>query len=403
MAEMSLSYSVISEIEALASGSELRSGRPRDGSSSCAGNLGSPPVAGTDQKLARLPASLTACTMGNRDCTNDGDRRGGAAEAGAGAVAGTEMMRSPRSWVTAGLAPEALDTLAAGLPASRLWSLLLEVIEARTAARRPAALAEQWASDRFVQPSPVDQRSLLDIDRHLLDAASAFDAIELSPVAPLGVCSLMARTSQNRVLSALRGTEVVSDPTNVMALECARVLRRDPAAVVRLATSHRCVRAQEFPRRRGLTANFRIFCLVSAGLERQNHAFVVDALAEHILVMASALDRLERHGFAFPDRHLTVLASAERTALADRIVAAAGESWAGRGLLEHAYYDGLRFQIAARSNEGIEIPLVDGGTFDWVAKLTSNRRAIYVASGLGSQLVATLFRRLSGARGQAAG
>ena len=62
-------------------------------------------------------------------------------------------------------------------------------------------------------------------------------------------------------------------------------------------------------------------------------------------------------------------------------------------VIEHPYYNkGLRFQISARSNEGTEIPLVDGGAFDWVAKLTSNRRAVYVASGLGSQLVPLLFR-----------
>jgi hypothetical protein len=53
----------------------------------------------------------------------------------------------------------------------------------------------------------------------------------------------------------------------------------------------------------------------------------------------------------------------------------------------------LRFQIAARSSEGTEIPLADGGVFDWVAKLTSNQRAVYVASGLGSQLVPVMFRR----------
>ena len=63
-------------------------------------------------------------------------------------------------------------------------------------------------------------------------------------------------------------------------------------------------------------------------------------------------------------------------------------------LLEHPYYNkGLRFQIAARSSDGIETPLIDGGAFDWVATLTSNRRAAYVASGLGSQLVSLMFRR----------
>ena len=303
------------------------------------------------------------------------------------------MTRTARPWVGAGLPPGAYDALTDGLPPSRLWSLLLEVAEARAAGRRPAELVEQWDRDRFVQPALVDQRSLIDVDRHLLAAALAFESIELSPVAPLGVCSIMGHASQNKVLSALRGTEVVSDPTNVMALECARRLRRDPAAVVRLATSHRCVRAQEIPKRPGLTANFRIFCLVSAGLERQNHAFVVEAIAEQMTIMLDALDQLERHGFAFPDRRITVLATEENAALGDRIAATLGRPAVARALLEHPYYNsGLRFQMSARSSGGIEIPLIDGGAFDWVAKLTSNRKAGYVASGLGSQLVPLLFR-----------
>jgi hypothetical protein len=304
------------------------------------------------------------------------------------------MTRIARPWVTAGLPPGAYDALADGLPASRLWSLLLEVAEVRAAARGLRELEEQWDRDRFVQPAAVDQRSLVEVDRHLLAAASAFESIELSPVAPLGVCSLMGLASQNKVLSALRGTEVVSDPTNVLALECARRLRRDPAAVVRLATSHRCVRAQEIPKRRGLTANFRIFCLVSAGIERRNRAFAVEAVAEHMTTMLRALDELENHGFAFPDRRISVMAAEKHASLGDAIVARLGRPGVAQAVLEHPYYNGgLRFQISACSSDGIEMPLIDGGTFDWVAKLTSNRRAVYVASGLGSQLVPLLFRR----------
>jgi len=303
------------------------------------------------------------------------------------------MTQTIRPWVKAGLPPGAYDAITDGLPASRLWSLLLQVAETRAAARRPADLMEQWDRDRFVQPAIVDQRGLVEVDRHLLAAASAFESMELSPVAPLGVCSVIGLTSQNKVLSALRGTEVVSDPTNVLALECARRLRRDQEPVVRLATSHRCVRAQEIPKVRGFTANFRIFCLASAGLERQSHAFVVEALAEHVTVMLNALDRLEQHGFAFPGRRITVFATEAKAELGDRIVAMIGQPAVARARLEHPYYNsGLRFQVAAQSIDGIEIPLADGGAFDWVAKLTSNRRAVYVASGLGSQLVPLMFR-----------
>src|SRR4051794_19099059 len=216
------------------------------------------------------------------------------------------MTRTRRPWITAGLPPGAYDALADGLPASRLWSLLLEVAEARAAGRRTVDLVEQWERDRFVQPGIVDQRRLLEVDRLLLAAAAAFESIELSPVAPLGVCSAMGHASQNKVLSALRGTEVVADPTNVMALECARRLRADPSAAVRLATSHRCVRAQEIPKLPGFSAHFRIFCLAAAGFERPDHAFLVDAIVEQMTVLADALDRLERQGFVFRDRRMTL-------------------------------------------------------------------------------------------------
>jgi hypothetical protein len=279
------------------------------------------------------------------------------------------------------------------LPASRLWSLLLAVAEARAAARRPAELAGQWDRDRFVQPAIVDQRTLIDVDTHLLGAAPGFESIELYPVAPLGTCAVMGHASQNKVLAALRGTEVVSDPTNVMALECARRLKTD-AAVVRLATSHRCVRAQPIPNRPGHTASFRIFCLASAGIERENHAFTVAAMAEQMKTALGALDRLEHYGYAFPERRITVLARDDKTRLGERIAALLGNEVAAQGHLEHPYYSqGLRFQIAARANDGNEIPLIDGGAFDWLRKLCSNKKLVFVASGMGSQLVAYLFRR----------
>jgi hypothetical protein len=302
------------------------------------------------------------------------------------------MTRNRREWITAGLPDGAYDALARGLSGSRLWSLLMEVFDARASARALPAIAEQWATDRFVQPGVVDQRTHVEVDRQLLAAASMFEAIELSPIAPLGVCSVMGRASQHKVLSALRGTEVVADPTNVMALECARRLRRNPLAPVRLATSHRCVRAQEVPRQSGFTATFRIFCLATAGIEQENHAFVVDAVAEQITTMLSGLERLEQHGFAFSERKITVFATEPRATIGDRI----GDKLAGatvvRAALDHPYYtNGVRFQLAVRKGDA-EIPFVDGGVFDWVAKLTSNRRAVFVASGMGSQLVPLLFR-----------
>jgi hypothetical protein len=304
------------------------------------------------------------------------------------------MAKSSRAWVREGLPDGAYDALARGLSPSRLWSLLMDVLEARAAVRQLPAIAEQWTSDRFVQPGVVDQRTHVEVDRHLIAAAvaSAFESIELSPIAPLGVCSVMGRASQNKVLSALRGTEVVADPTNVLALECARRLRRDPATPVRLATSHRCVRTQEVPKQSGFTTTFRIFCLATAGIEQENHAFVVEAVAGQIKAMLNGLERLEQDGFAFSDRKVLVFATEQRAAIADRIAVKLEGSTVVRSVLDHPYYtNGVRFQVAVRK-DGAEIPFIDGGVFDWVAKLTSNRRAVFVASGMGSQLVPLLFR-----------
>src|SRR5262245_30325453 len=134
------------------------------------------------------------------------------------------MTTSKRTWAGAELDAAAREALSAGLAASELWSLLLGVLEQRARAKTPAALLEQWGRDRFVQPSAIDQRTLNELDTQLLAAAAPFEALELAPLAPLGTCSAMGLTSQNKIVSTVRGTEVVSDPTNVLALECVRRL-----------------------------------------------------------------------------------------------------------------------------------------------------------------------------------
>ena len=298
-----------------------------------------------------------------------------------------------RSWTRDGVDDAAWQALTRGLTASRLWSLLLDVLGQRASQRTTTTLIEQWDRDGFVRLSSIDQRTRVALDAQLLAAAPAFEAIDLSPLAPLGACSVVGLASQNKIVSALRGTEVVSDPTNVMALECAARLRKDPAAVVRLATCHRCVRAQEVPDIPGFARHFSIFCLATAGRERQGHGFRVEALVEQIAVMLAALDRLEQDGYAFPDRRVTVLATAEYASAGDRIAAGVEGAPVTRGTLEHPYYDGLRCQITARNAAGDEPPLIDGGAFDWVGKLASNERMAYVASGFGSQLAAFSFLR----------
>jgi hypothetical protein len=294
------------------------------------------------------------------------------------------------SWASDAIGAEGFAQLAEELPGTELQSLLLEVMRRRAAARTPHDVLAQFRRDRFVRPAAIDLRTSLEIELQLLAAAHPFEAIDLSPVAPLGTCSTIALTDQNRTLSALRGTEVVSDPTNVLALECTERLRRAPADAVRLATCQRVIRAQPYPDKPGFAAHFRIFVLATAGRETKDHGFAYDALVDHITTMMRGLDRLEQHGYAFGARRVDILARDDRSALGDRVAAAVGGV---RKPLDHAYYSGgLRYMLWVTAPSGDAVPLADGGLFDWVAKLSTNARNVYVASGLGAQLVAFAFR-----------
>lgn len=300
-----------------------------------------------------------------------------------------------RTWSRASTGAVDYTALATGLAATELWSLLMDVIERRAEQCTPTHVRQKWRSDRFVQPSQIDQRTFNALDGHLLSAASSFESMELSPLTPLGTCSATALVSQNKIVSTIRGTEVVSDPTNVLALECAGRLSADPTRIIKIATSHRCVRAQPYPKEPGFAAHFRLFCLATAGHEQKDHGLVVQALSQHIATHLEGLTRLELQGYDFPARRVRILANPASERLAKRIAATVGEAPVQLETLEHGYYHGLRFMIDAVGPNGTRIPLIDGGAFDWLEKLLSNRKMIFVASALGSQIAAYLFSRQS--------
>lgn len=308
----------------------------------------------------------------------------------AGACYGRRM--NDRRWIVDLVGTEAFEQLAGGLGGAELQSVLLEVMQRRARRREVKDVLGQYQRDRFCAPSDVGLRTLLAIDEQLLGAAAQFEALELSPVAPLGVCSTMALTDQGRVLSALRSTEVVSDPTNVLALECALRLKDEPRRAVHLVTSQRVLRTPPVPKLPGYSQHFRMFVLASAGLEAKDHGFTVQAVTHHIQTLLAGLSALEQEGYSFGSPRVEVLATAGRENVGESVVAALG-AVARLGSLDHGYYSGgLRYQIWVTAPDGASIPLVDGGVFDWLARLTSNRRAVYVATGVGSQLIAVRFR-----------
>ena len=124
-------------------------------------------------------------------------------------------------------------------------------------------------------------------------------------------------------------------------------------------------------------------------MERQDHAFTFDAVALHVDTLLAGLDRLAQRGWAVGRHRVEILATPQRRALGERLAA---QFDARLGELDHPYYSGgLRYRIWVCGPDGTDLPLGDGGTFDWLHALAANRRAVFVGSGLGTQLIALRF------------
>ena len=290
-----------------------------------------------------------------------------------------------------------LDALAQ-LPPTDLQSLLIEVASLRAQNLIPSAVASRAREDRFAQHSKVDPRKMIELDRTAFDAASArgFSPIELSPVCPLGTVSTIAKVSQNNIVSTMRNTEVVSDSTNVMAIECA--MRRKKEDVVRLCASHRLVRAQPFSGPASF-AHFRVFSMCSAGQNKGNRDFERDALISQISVYLQILEGLTKIGYShknvtvgltdFSGQHADVLESVEH-ALREQFpsvdIGAKPDRIQAKG-----YYYPFCFWIFATGEDGVEQNIGDGGFTDWTQQLLSNKRERLLISGLGSERLCFLF------------
>jgi hypothetical protein len=304
--------------------------------------------------------------------------------------------------------PDLFAVLAERLSPTDLQSLLLAVYRKRAADQTPARLLEQYEQNRFVRPSPISLQALAEFDRlALILAAPLFDALDLAPVCPLGTNAAVATVDPVVSVATIRNTEVVSDSTNVLALECAvrrrAALRRDARATdrVRLCTSHRLVRAQHH-NRPGMQASFRLFALCTAGRDEGSYRFELDTLVEHLGFYLRLLTALPDLGYQVDAPHiaLTDWTGGLRDAALRREVVAPLEAafpgvrvdidpgrTGGRG-----YYDGVCFHIYARDATGHELELGDGGFTTWTQQLLTNKKERLLISAIAAERVCSLPR-----------
>ena len=303
--------------------------------------------------------------------------------------------------------PGIASLLAERLEPTDLQSLLLDVYR-RVAKRRPVtSMLADYQTNRFVRPSTFSPVELLDWERVAFSVLpNEFNGIDLSPVCPLGVSTMIGGLAQNRAVTTIRNTEVISDSTNVLALEAAirrRARKRKAAtsdAPVHLAASHRLLRAQHYDNPK-LSSHFKIFSLCSAGRDRGSYGFDIDTLGIHIATYLAAV-----RAFLGSSIHLRVLLTVldpspllarSAEALLERLrrespgVDAAFEPTRTVGL---AYYRTLCFWIYGALGAEKSVQLADGGCVDWTQRLLSDAKERLVISGIGSDRVCGLRREL---------
>jgi hypothetical protein len=198
-----------------------------------------------------------------------------------------------RVWATVLTDPRA--ALEQNLDPSDLNTLLMDLSKRRASAVSPARLMQRWSHDRFVRPSSSDPRKLWRVESRLWEMLpTSFDGVDLSPLTPLATCSAVALVDQNRIVATTRHTEVVSDPTNALALEAATRRKRNRAEPVHLAACHRVIRAQPF-HGEGLFQHFRLFALVSSARDRGSGSAEADMLISHLRYWIEAITALAPH------------------------------------------------------------------------------------------------------------
>ncbi|PKL79430.1 MAG: hypothetical protein CVV27_01900 [Candidatus Melainabacteria bacterium HGW-Melainabacteria-1] len=285
--------------------------------------------------------------------------------------------------------PDLVGILAERLSNGELTSLLLEVYRRRAAALQPHALLAGLAANRFVQPATSDPLALRRADADMLELAqqAGFRPVELSPLAPLGSSALYGRVSQHKVLSALRGCEVASDPCNtLLPLMVARLSDKSaPLAELHWAGSQRVVRSNlmDFP---DFKPHFALFAAVSL-LRGKDPQPLIETALKHLRLQQRMFAQFGLHEIQWRLQikgRQKQLGDHMREALAQSDVSYTVESASGTD-----YYQGFQLKsYATRGGQTVE--LGDCGCVDWAAQLKGDARLQAFISGIGIERMLAL-------------
>jgi hypothetical protein len=290
--------------------------------------------------------------------------------------------------------PNLVEVLTDKLSGTELNTLLLEVLRERTKRASAPGLLKQYQINRFVKPGDLPVLELKEIEVALLRLFKqhSFHPVDLSPVSILGSCSVVGPVDQNKVLSGLRGTEVLADATNAMALHICELKKRKVWAPVSSEKIHfsaiqRHVRTQPITGS-GFRPHFKIGCFVTSGLDTGNFRFEKEALFEHMRLM-NAVFRNFYHVDDLSFRLLCREGYPDALHLANDIKQHVGKQLPDVSIeivpkpeKEIGYYKGVQYKVDIRWKDNV-YEIADGGFVDWTQQMLENKKERFLISGFG--------------------
>jgi len=199
-------------------------------------------------------------------------------------------------------------TILKSIPPHVLTSALIYYYKNKVDTTTPNKLLKDYEmKSNFFRNSKISLRESANNTLLFLDCLpNTYNAVDLSPISPLGSNSIITSISQNNVLSTIRNSEVCADPTTALVLEaCLRrkESRKKENNEINMATVTRVVRMQKFDNPHFLQ-HFSLLALASVYYTKFDRIESYKKIIEHISIYIDFLFHMNTKDYSIKDIEL---------------------------------------------------------------------------------------------------
>lgn len=288
-----------------------------------------------------------------------------------------------------------VDVLSNKLSGSELNSVLLNVFDKRVQQETPASLLRKYEENRLVKPIDIDVVKFREDELYCYKilSKSGFEPLELSPVAQMGTSSVVATVDQKKILTALRNTEVQSDPTNAIALHYSmfKKKRKLENKTYNYCNISRVLRTQVFSNPE-FTPHFSVLSSISCGIDTGDFNFEKNELLKQMSISYKICEEI----FGLEQIYFEIIPCKGYDNLSPLIIKTTShvQSANNRELKlfivdsdhDNNYYHGFRIKLKVRYDNVI-YEIGDGGLLDWTQQILNNKKERMMTMGLGLQVL----------------